>query len=173
MATPPWIIKLTFPCATSQIKSPVGTVLLHLMRANISSPAPQIAVSFHLKPFPFLFFTTRSNLCHPLGFTSYQFLKNGFELYFTFSRAMEARRSMEVQYMDNSTRRSKSPSLPSPPCTWLKARWLTLLTTTCATPSSPCCAAACHLELLPSSTPSQWVWLISVYVVYRPVHSHG
>lgn len=172
MATTPWIIKFTF--SVPHHKSPVGTVFPYLMHANISSPpVPQIAVSLHVKPLPFLFFTTPSNLCRPLGFTSYQFLKNEFELYFTFSRAMEARRSMQVQYMDNSTSCSQPPSPPSPPCTWLKAHWLTLSTTTCATPSSPCCAAACHLELQPSSTPSQWVWFISIYVVYWLVHSHG
>lgn len=58
----------------------------------------------------------------------------------------------------SSIQHSQPSSLPSPQCTWLRALWLTPSTTTCATPSSPCCAAACHLELLPSSTPSQWVW---------------
>lgn len=93
-------------------------------------------------------------------------------------RATEPLLSMEVQDMDNSsnpwvssTYRSRPPSPCSPQCTWLTPRWPTPSTTTCATPSSPCCAAACPLELLPSSTPSQWVWFTSISTLYGPVRS--
>lgn len=107
---------------------------------------------------------------------------NESELYFMCAslRAMDLRHSMEVPHMDSSrtpgvssTRDSQSPLLSSPPCTWLRALWLTLSMTTWATPSSPCCAAACRLELLPSSTPSQWVWVTSIYILYGLVHSHA
>lgn len=94
-------------------------------------------------------------------------------------RTMDLRHSMDMQDMDNSsiswvssTRVSQPPSLSSPQCSWLEPHWLTLSTTTCATQSS-CCSAACHLELLPSSTPFPWVRFTNIYSLLFLVHSHG
>lgn len=99
-------------------------------------------------------------------------LENELELYFmsVACRALDLHHLMGLQNMANShiqwvisTQHSRPPSLTSPQCTWLEARWPNQSTTTCVTPSSPCCAASCHLELLPSSTPSSWVWFSHIY----------
>lgn len=76
---------------------------------------------------------------------------------FFLNRPLEVRRSMEALHMPSSPTHSKGPSLPSPPCTSLLARWATPSTTTCATPSSPWYAAACLSELPPSFIQSKWV----------------
>lgn len=101
-------------------------------------------------------------------------LNNEFQLCYVCSLAMEARHSMELLDMDSSsTKCSLLPSLPSPLCMWLKARWTPRSTTTWSTPSSPCCAAACRLELPPSSTPSQWVWFLKIYFACRLICTYA
>lgn len=84
LLTPPWIIKYTFTFPVVNHKSQVNTCfpISDACQHFIIGTCGLIAVTFHVKPLPFLFFTTPPNMCHHFIPVAY-WPENEFELYFT------------------------------------------------------------------------------------------